>query len=135
MNRAGFAAQSLGQMIHINIGAEIRCVHFVCFRMEDQVCAGGLAQRCITLDVARIGCQIFSRSELNRIDKVGDNRAVVLCNRAGNQTLMAFMQVTHGRNQTDGQSLCAPCLDLCANFFYCLNDGNHVKLLYPMLVS
>ena len=128
MNRAGFAAQSLGQMIHVNIGAEIRCIHFLCFRMEDQIGAGRFTQCCVAVNVARIGCQVFRRAELNRIDKIRDNRAVILCDRARNQALMTFMQIAHGRYQSDRQTLCTPCLDLCAHFFYGFYDSHLYSL-------
>ena len=80
----------------------------------------------VVLEITRIGLQILTRAELGRIEEHGRYRAVALLHRRFDQTGVSFMQIAHGRHQTDGQTLLFPLAHLCAYFcdgccdFHCI---------------
>lgn len=86
-----------------------------------------LGQQCtVVLEITRIGLQILTRAELGRIEEHGRYRAVALLHGRFDQTGVSFMQIAHGRHQTDGQTLLFPFAHLCAYFcdgccdFHCI---------------
>ena len=116
------ATELFGENVHIHKAAKALGIHFFRCRVEDQCGTSTLAECSIVFQIPRIAFQIFVGSELGRIDKDADHNTVVLCTGFRNQALMPFVQVTHGRNQSDGQSLFSPSLDLFPYFCNCFYD-------------
>ena len=127
MNRTGLAAQLARHFgLHLNKGGKAVRVHLGHLRMEHHVTAA-LGQQCtVVLEITRIGLQILTRAELGRIEEHGRYRAVALLHGRFDQTGVSFMQIAHGRHQTDGQTLLFPLAHLCAYFcdgccdFHCI---------------
>ena len=119
MCRSCLSAKSLGQIVHIHIGAEIIKVHFAVFRMENDICAGLLTKLSIAVKISWITCQILCRSKLDRIDKYADNHAVIFSNRLIDQTFMSFVKVAHRRYKSYTKSLFSPLFYLFSYSVYC----------------
>ena len=56
----------------------------------------------IGLFVTRIGRVVFVWTELRWVDEIADDDEISFCASRANQRQMAFMQIAHGRHQTDG---------------------------------
>ena len=127
MNRTGLAAQLARHFgLHLNKGGKAVRIHLGHLGMEHHVTAALGQQRTVVLEITRIGLQILTRTELGRIEEHGRYRAVALLHGRFDQTGVSFMQIAHGRHQTDGQTLLFPLAHLCAYFcdgccdFHCI---------------
>ena len=127
MNRTGLAAQLTRHFgLHLNKGGKAVRIHLGHLGMEHHVTAALGQQRTVVLEITRIGLQILTRAELGRIEEHGRYRAVALLHGRFDQTGVSFMQIAHGRHQTDGQTLLFPLAHLCAYFcdgccdFHCI---------------
>ena len=97
-----FSTEFGGQTIHIHIGTEAVGIHFFRFRMKDDIYTCSFAQCSIFFEVARITLQIFGWSELHRVYKNTDNDTVIFLSGCINQAFVSFMQIAHGRYESDG---------------------------------
>ena len=127
MNRTGLAAQLTRHFgLHLNKGGKAVRIHLGHLGMEHHVTAALGQQRTVVLKITRIGLQILTRTKLGRIEEHGRYRAVALLHGRFDQTGVSFMQIAHGRHQTDGQTLLFPLAHLCAYFcdgccdFHCI---------------
>ena len=66
-------------------------IHILRFRMEDQICSKALTKLTVTFKISRVCFQVFCRSELCRIDKIGYHNDIVFLTASPYQACMPFM--------------------------------------------
>ena len=102
VNRTAFSTEFGGKTIHIHIGTEAVGIHFLRFRMKDDIYTCSFAQCSIFFEVARITLQIFGWSELHRVYKNTDNDTIIFFSGCIDQAFVSFMQISHSRYESDG---------------------------------
>ena len=102
VNRTAFSTEFGGKTIHIHIGTEAVGIHFLRFRMKDDIYTCSFAQCGIFFEIAWITLQIFGWSELHRVYKNTDNDTVIFLSGCIDQAFVSFMQISHSRYESDG---------------------------------
>jgi hypothetical protein len=119
--RACDALQSFGRPAHRDGRAGAVRVHFGRLGSEDEVDAAGFEGGEVAGEVARIGGQIFRRSELRRVDEDRHHHPVGPPGSLIDQRQMTGVERPHGRDQSDALPGAPPCRDASAQ----LSDGRN----------
>ena len=71
---------------------------------EHAVDAARLGELPVARQVARIPGEVFVRAELERIDENADHDTIRELTRAVHESQMAFVEISHSGNETDGMT-------------------------------
>ena len=128
VDRAGLAAELLGHVVqNFHECSCISGIHFSHGGVEDHAGSVLFQKPAVVVKIPGVSLKILPGAELCRIDEIRDHYSVAYGNGAVHQAGVAFMQKSHGRDQTDRQSFFFPCSHLLPHFADCFCNYHFVS--------